>query len=223
MKNIAQIIFGFSVACVLIAELAMIDWLRYLSKPLIMASLLFYYLVSSAAENRSKMMLLAMIFSLAGDVLLLNTKFFIPGLIVFLLAHLLYIFVYRQHQHEEFENVLMGLQRLRLAFPVILAGTGLIVILYPVLHDLKIPVIAYAAVLVLMVLTALFRFGRTTSASFWMVFIGAILFMISDSILAINKFLQPINIAGFWIMLTYSLAQLLIVKGLLRHPDNNSF
>ena len=66
-----------------------------------------------------------------------------------------------------------------------------------------------------MVLNALFRYGRTTSASFWMVFFGALLFMASDSLLAVNKFMMPIYHAHIWIMLTYISAQFLIVDGLL--------
>lgn len=218
MKNIALILFGFSVAAVLIAELMPLDWLKYISKPMITVSLLIYFLVSTDRTNRSGMVIFTIILSLAGDVLLMKNELFVPGLIAFLAAHLFYIFAYRQHQHEESQNALMGLQRIRLAFPIILAGTGLVVILYPVLGELKIPVIIYASVLVLMTIIALFRLGRTTQSSFWLVFFGAILFMISDSILAINKFIQPITIAGFWIMLTYSLAQFLIIRGLLQHP-----
>jgi uncharacterized membrane protein YhhN len=110
------------------------------------------------------------------------------------------------------------LQRVRLAFPIVLAGTGLVVILYSKLGDLQIPVIVYAAVITTMVLTALFRYGRTSNSSFWQVFIGAVLFMISDSILAINKFLDPITNAGLYIMITYVAAQFLIVHGILKHP-----
>ena len=42
---------------------------------------------------------------------------------------------------------------------------------------------------------------------------GALLFVISDSVLAINKFYQPFEVAGVIIMLTYGLAQLFIVEG----------
>jgi uncharacterized membrane protein YhhN len=186
-----------------------------------MASLLVYYFVSAEPLERSGSLMLALILSLAGDAFLISQDYFIPGLIAFLLAHLLYILAYRQHRHEESENALMGLQRVRLAFPIILAATGLVIILYPVLGGLKIPVIIYASVLALMAIAALFRYGRTSPVSFWMVFGGAVLFMLSDSILAINKFLELLPNAGFWIMATYSAAQYMIVKGLLLHPVKN--
>jgi uncharacterized membrane protein YhhN len=218
MKKIALTLFVLSGTGVLLSGFTGTAWLYVISKPLIMASLLFYYLVASEPVNRSRQLILAMILSFAGDVLLMKDEYFIAGLVSFLTAHVLYIFAYRQHQHEESENSLLGLQRVRLAFPIILAGTGLVVVLYPVLGELRIPVIIYATVLVFMAINALFRHGRTSTGSFWMVFGGAVLFMVSDSILAVNKFLEPLEHAGFFIMATYILAQYLIVRGLLHHP-----
>jgi uncharacterized membrane protein YhhN len=218
MKKLALVLFILSALGVLAAGLLSIQWLYFASKPFIMISLFAYYLVSAEPVNRSRALLLAMVLSLAGDVLLMWEEYFLSGLVAFLIAHVLYSFAYRQHQHEETENTLAGLQRVRLAFPIILGGTGLIVVLYPVLGHMRLPVIVYAAVLMLMAVNALFRHGRTSPASFWMVFGGAVLFMISDSVLAVNRFLTPLTHATTYIMLTYTLAQFLIVKGLLRHP-----
>ncbi len=90
-------------------------------------------------------------------------------------------------------------------------------ILFPVLGDLQIPVIVYALVLMAMVVSAIYRLGRTSFASFSLVLFGAFLFMVSDSLLAINKFLDKVPLGGFWIMLTYIGAQFLIVSGLMKH------
>jgi uncharacterized membrane protein YhhN len=201
----------------LTSEVTDITLLHQVMKPLIMISLIGYYTTSVTA--RSGIVIGAMICSLAGDVLLMNPDYFIPGLVAFLLSHILYIFAYRQHQWEESGNVLTGVHRTRLAFPILLAGTGLVVILYPSLGDLKIPVIVYATVITVMAMTALFRYGKTNQKSFWLIFAGAILFMMSDSILAVNKFLSPIENGGLWIMLTYITAQYLIVSGLIAHKD----
>jgi uncharacterized membrane protein YhhN len=218
MKKIGLLIFVLSTLSVLISDSIGISWLYLISKPLIVPSLLLYYFMNVEVEDRSRSAILAFVFSFLGDTLLMNPDYFIGGLIAFLIAHILFIFTYRQHQFEESENALAGLQRVRLAFPIILAATGLIIILFPSLNELKIPVIVYALVLAVMVLTALFRFGRTSPQSFWLVFIGAALFMISDSILAINKFLEPLPNAGVYIMLTYCTAQFLIAHGLIKHP-----
>ena len=79
----------------------------------------------------------------------------------------------------------------------------------------------YALILIVMVLNSVFRYGRTINASFWLVFVGSIFFMLSDSVLAINKFFSPVTAAGFWVMSTYILAQFLIIQGLLKHDINN--
>lgn len=185
-----------------------------------MLCLIAYYLSAVNRDYRSSPVLLALAFSWAGDVLLLFNHaeiYFISGLLAFLIAHFFYILSYRQHRREDISHALMGVQRFRFSLPVILAGTGLISVLYNHLGDLKFPVLLYTVVLILMVLNALFRFGRTTPASFWMLLSGALLFMISDSMIAINKFLVPIGNGGFWIMATYVAAQWLIVEGLVRH------
>jgi uncharacterized membrane protein YhhN len=219
MKKIALILFLLASGGELISTLASVQMLDTICKPLIMVSLGLFYFFSVDAEDRSALVLGAIIFSFTGDVLLMYPDKFILGLAAFLFSHICYILAYRQHRGDDQDNALKGVHRIRLAFPVILAGCGLVVILYPVLGDLKIPVIIYAIVISTMVLTALFRMGKTSTTSFWMVFIGAMLFMVSDSILAINKFLSPITLSGFWIMLTYITAQFLIVSGLLKHDN----
>ena len=177
-----------------IAELAAVamHWqpIQFLAKPFIMLCLTGHYLVN--AGKRSVSFIFALLFCWAGDVLLLfqvvNSIFFVLGLVTFLIGHVLYIFSYRQFRWAANEKGLLRTQVVRFSFPVILAGTGLIAVLYPTLRHLKGPVIVYAVVLMVMVITALLRYGRTSSESFWMIFIGAVLFMISDSLLAINKF-----------------------------------
>lgn len=192
-----------------------------LVKPLIMLSLIGYY-VSSAAV-RQGIFIRAMFFCWAGDVLLIfqprDELFFLMGLVAFLIGHLLYIVSYRKFQWSPKEEPLLRLQKIRWSFPVILAGTGLIVVLFPKLGPMKAPVIIYALVLIGMVITALFRLGRTGSQSFWWLLTGAITFMISDSLLAVNKFYSPFEASGVLVMTTYILGQYWIVKGALLHEN----
>ena len=188
-----------------------------ISKSLIVLSLVGYYTMS--VEKRDLLFVVALLFCWAGDVFLLfhGELFFMLGLVAFLIGHVLYIFSYRHFQSIDTAKALLNTQKIRFSFPIILAGTGLIVILFPTLGDLKIPVVVYAVVLMLMVMTALFRYGRTPSASFWMVFVGAALFMTSDSLLAINKFYSPVRFSGILVMMTYISAQYLIVRGVVQH------
>jgi len=224
MKKVVLILFFVVSLGELLSGIVGSKEMHFILKPLIMISLGVYYWIA-ISQNRSVIVVCAIFFSLAGDVALMfdtvNSVFFILGLTEFLISHIFYILSYRQHQSQSVADELQGIQKMRFAFPIVLAGTGLIVVLYPVLGDLRFPVIIYALVIVTMVLNALFRFGRTSVKSFRMVFAGAISFMISDSLLAINKFMEPINHAGLLILATYILAQFLIIEGLCTHFSTN--
>lgn len=86
-----------------------------------------------------------------------------------------------------------------------------------------IPVIIYSGVLVSMAATALSRFGKTNTQSFWFTFLGACIFLISDSLIAINFLAlpEPSYYAGFTIFSTYVLAEYMIAEGIFRHFSNN--
>ena len=223
MKKIFLYLFFLVRVGVLLAEVGDADVVYLLCKPAIMITLGLHYWMTQREQHElvSTSVLLAVIFSCTGDTLLMFQEgdgiFFMVGLGAFLVAHIFYILAYRQHQSSDTSNELQGLQKIRYAFPIILSGTGLVVVLFDRLGGMKIPVLIYSIVLTGMVLAALFRFGKTSASSFALVFGGAILFMISDSLIAINKFLEPLPAAGIWIMVTYTAAQYLIVTGLLKH------
>jgi uncharacterized membrane protein YhhN len=168
---------------------------------------------------------MAVSFSFLGDTLLLFGDlaeiYFILGLVSFLLAHVFYVVAYRQHKLADATYALNRIQRVLFTIPIVLMGIGLLIILFPLLGPLKIPVILYTTVILLMVVHALFRYGRTSPLSFWLVFVGAILFMISDSILAINKFHSEVPYAGLLVMIPYMIAQFMIIKGLIRHTTSD--
>src|SRR5690349_17203491 len=89
-------------------------FLHHLCKPLITVSLFIYYF-NASGENRSNGVLMGIFFSFLGDTLLLyeykNPLYFIFGLVSFLIAHVFYILVYRQHKREENEDRLQGVHR----------------------------------------------------------------------------------------------------------------
>ena len=212
------IVFALAAIVQLLASLAGWSVAGNISKCLLLPALCAYYV---AAGSRSTVFVGALFFCWVGDVLLIfqqrEEMFFIGGLAAFLTGHVLYIVAYRQHMSEDRSLELLNTQKIRFALSVILAATGLFVVLLPMLGGLVVPVLLYTIVIALMVMNAIFRYGRTSAVSFWLVFCGALLFMVSDSILALNKFLNPLPLAGFWIMLTYMSAQCLIVTGIERH------
>jgi uncharacterized membrane protein YhhN len=221
MKRSKIFIFLFAAAGLLDLLSISVGWksAELVSKPLIMLALIGYYLASATSRNMT--FVRALFFCWTGDVLLLFQSeapvFFMAGLGAFLVGQLLYISSFRHMQDPDHGKELTIPQKIRFCLPVVLAGTGLITILFPRLGGLKLPVLLYAVALMLMVMAAIFRFGRTSSNSYWPMLLGAILFMISDSTLAMNKFYSPIPAGGFWIMSTYIAAQYLIVRGAVNH------
>jgi uncharacterized membrane protein YhhN len=141
-----------------------------------------------------------------------NSIFFLLGLSAFLLAHLFYIvFFHRVRVKEKVKN------NPWLLVAVVAYYAALITLLSPFLGDMKIPVLVYGIVISFMFMLAMHMlFIKNKSAGQWMMF-GALLFVISDSVLAINKFYQPFEFAGILIMLTYGVAQLFIVEGASRY------
>lgn len=217
MKKYFLVLFVLFTASELLSSIIDLPVLHTFSKPFIVPSLIGYYVFSRGNKPLCIIFLIALFFSWAGDVLLMWDRYFLIGLLAFLISHLGYVMTWRKHSNPIHHEALTGLQRLRMAFPIILYGTGMVVVLLPALDKMKIPVLLYAAVLTWMVLQALFRYGRTNASSFRYVLAGSVLYMLSDSILAFNKFVQPVNHASFWIMLTYTAAQFLLVTGILRH------
>jgi uncharacterized membrane protein YhhN len=216
-RNLIFIFFLVATAEILIQVLNLQEYNLFI-KPLIVPSLALFYFQN--VINRNKLFVLALFFCWAGDVFLLfdrvNELYFMGGLGSFLIAHILLIFLYGSMKLNQGSG-LSGPQKARVSFPIILAGTGLIVILYPGLGPLKIPVIIYALALMIMVLQSVYRYGFTSAQSFWNVVAGALLFMFSDSVLAINKFLQPVANAGIFVIATYMAALYFIVQGVIAH------
>lgn len=192
--------------------------LQYLSKPLLMPLLLLYFLVNTAAGSGTlkKWIVLALFFSWAGDVLLMFQDkipdFFLFGLSAFLLAHVFYIVFFHSIRIRE------GIKgKTLLLVPVAVYYIGLMVWLSPHLADMTVPVRIYGLIISFMLMLALHMiFSRNKQAAQLMV-AGALLFVASDSILAINKFYMSFRFAGAAIMITYCLAQYLLVKGAARY------
>lgn len=194
-----------------------------LLKPLILPALIAYYI--ALAEKSMNLFVVALSFCWMGDVLLIfqpsGEIFFLLGLVAFLTGHLMYIVAYGKLQWQQVKDSLLRLQRIRWSFPVLLAGTGLVAILFPTLGPMKIPVLIYAIVLMGMVVAAIFRWGRTNKRSFWWLLAGAILFMVSDSLLALDKFYSPFPWGGVAVMGTYIMGQYGIVRGALLHSEES--
>lgn len=157
----------------------------------------------------------------AGDVLLLFSadmpKFFILGLICFLCTHLAYILYFSRYKKEQSNWFLKNPVT---TFLVVVYSVALFAFLQPHLGGLMIPVVIYTLVISIMLLQALsVQPNLPISASSKYFVTGAALFVLSDSLLAIDKFYHPFQLSGPLIMLTYGIAQLLIVWGAVINTD----
>ena len=221
-KNFWIILFLIVLAIDLFAAYSGNETLRYFSKPLLMPLLIVYFIFNTnTVVSLKKWIVLALISSWLGDVLLMfearNNIFFIFGLVAFLIAHIFYILFY--------ENILK-LENLKknywLFIPVLIYYVALIYLLSPHLGEMKLPVRVYGVVISYMLIQALQITRIKNRAASAMMIIGAILFIASDSVLAMNKFYQPFELAGIAIMITYGMAQLLITLGATRYINSIS-
>jgi len=161
---------------------------------------------AGTATRFDALLIAALVFSLAGDVfLMLPGNYFIPGLASFLVAHVFYIALFRQGQ---------GWFPSKRALAAVLAvGAIMYGIVWGGLGDpvLKIAVAAYVSVISLMAAQAMGRAMVQRDAAARWVALGACVFMVSDSLIAINKFVMPVALSSLWILATYYCAQMLIV------------
>lgn len=197
---------------------------RIYTKPLILITLWIYFYFSSLEIKGTllrKSISAALIFSWLGDVLLLFPNLFLYGLGAFLMAHICYIIGFKISQTNPFAIGQVNFIRLFFVnLPIYIMAAFVYFLINPGLGTMKIPVVIYLIVIVMMVTTARERYQKTIPASFWQVFIGAMLFLISDGILAINMFFKSFPESGVLVMGTYVLAQLLIVMGIVAHFKN---
>ena len=223
MRNatLFKIYIAFSAVYLLILFLGH-ENLNFFLKPILIPILIFgvYFYQNFPTKN---ILLTALLFSWIGDVILLFSDiseiYFILGLVSFLISHIVYCILFNRQAKRNLKknSIAIGIGSILIACYLI----GMLSVLLPSLGDLKIPVIVYASVISIMLLFAYNGLLSWNEPGNKLVFSGAVVFVISDSILAINKFYNPIEKSSFFIMLTYLVAQYLIVIGILKlNPKN---
>ncbi len=152
----------------------------------------------------------ALAFSGLGDMFLgiEGANLFIYGLGSFLIAHLFYIALFARNLPRPLDQ---RAGRKVLIFIQLLYSAAITMWLGPDLGPLAMPVIFYMSAITAMCLTAVLAGFRTP-----LVVAGAVLFIISDSLIAINKFKMPIDHNDYLVWSTYYFGQLAIAWGFLR-------
>lgn len=161
-------------------------------------------------HRRAGLLSVALLASSAGDVLLDvdPERLFVPGLCAFLAAHLIYTVLFATNR-SCWQRIETPRRFLLIAVPVYVFLVS--VWLVPDTGPLKIPVTIYIFAITAMTTTALgSRFA-------WRVAAGAVLFLASDSLLAIAKFHGPFPARDYLVWTTYYAAQYLIVTGVVQN------
>lgn len=177
----------------------------YFFKPLTMCFIILIALQSKNPVSSFYKYAIAcgLLFSLAGDIfLMLPTDRFISGLVSFLFAHLFYIAAFTFEGTRD--------PGLLSAIPFLIYGALMLRILLPHLGGMKAPVMIYMLVIMLMAWQALNRWLGVAGQGSALAFAGSLLFVISDSLLALNRFKSRFQNAQLYIMSTYFMAQWLI-------------
>ena len=217
---ILALIFALIVIAALIGSLLDNGLLESLARPLVMIWITIYFLLNARKRSLRAGVLIAFFFSWVGDLFMMltgecdNELFFYVGVGAFFLAQVIYIFVFLFST----ENDIKGLLLRNPLWIIPLAGYG--VLFYMFLHyKLDGPneyiVMVYTASLVGMSLAALNRRDRVNFSSFRLVFAGTLVFLVSESLMAINKFHTDFQYAGLLNMVTFFSAQYLIMRGLI--------
>jgi len=181
------------------------------AKPMLMITLFWYYY--SNTKQLNKYFVLGLFFSFLGDLLLLGTGevYFIFGLLFFLIAHVFYIImVLRLIPARKPKNFIMA------SVPFLLLFLILMNILFAGLGSMKIPVIIYAMTISFFGIVSLLLYLETKTKISLILLVGVLIFISSDSILALNLFYKTQSFYPLLIMMSYVLAQYLICRFVLK-------
>ena len=204
------LLFAFAVA-------ALADWtavarrrpdVESVAKPAVLIILiLLAWLLRADSVDYGGQLLIGLVMCLVGDILLLgkSDRHFLAGLIAFLVGHVAYIAAFRRIPGEA--PIWLGV-----VLVSVLVVAVVVMRILPIVRTSwrdGIPLLAYAAVVGGMAALA-------WATGLPVVGIGATLFLLSDGVIAYNRFVREVSWAHLVVHITYHLGQLLIVLGMLR-------
>ncbi|MBL7473644.1 lysoplasmalogenase [Robertkochia sediminum] len=184
---------------------------REITKPLILIALMIFFVWKAfpLKNRRSWLFLGGLFFSFLGDGFLNYEGYFLPGLLAFFTAHVCYIAAFSMR--KGFRQI----WKTPIPYLTLSYAIGVFLWLEPHLGALKPYVVLYMIILVALVIALLSRKAMVSPSAYIIGLVGGYLFLLSDSLLAINKFAAPFFLAPQAIMITYALAQFLLLKSFL--------
>lgn len=177
--------------------------LKILMKLIPMTLIILFALSTQSLFSRTykRIIIIGLVVCVTADGVI---YWFLPGLIIFFIGHIFYIFAFR---HVAWKSVPIWA-----GIPLLLYGAGMAVwIAGSQFSDgqnvLAIAIIAYIGVILTMGWMAI----RTRLK---LAIIGAVLFIFSDSVLAVDRFIYDIPYHDAFVMVTYYAAQVFIAASI---------
>lgn len=212
------LLYCYGITAVLDISFTLTDhnFYRAFTKPALMPLLILAFFAETGLKTiPSKIFAAGLFFSWLGDIALRWEAYFIPGLIAFLIAHICYlIFILKIKGTKG----LLQFQPL-FAVPVLVYLILLLFFLNDYLEQLKVPVFVYGIVICAVWVASINLFWKTDKKVAALLCLGSSQFVMSDSLLAVNKFVYPFEIIPALVMLTYCSAQLLLTQGAIRYSN----
>jgi uncharacterized membrane protein YhhN len=210
------IIYGlFTIAFItnLIAEIRNSEILRYYSKPLLIPMIAAFYMIMN--RETDYFILAALLFAFVGDIFLMFTESnvtFRAGVISFLLGHIAFI-------HAFIRSIdVFSLSFNDFLWPLIPAFLPTVVgyaVLLKYFGKFKYLAAVYMVTGSLLLYAALLRFGFAPAYKVWLTLGGTFFFCVSDFFIALTRFKKDFRYSGVLIMVTYILAELGIILGMM--------
>ena len=212
MSIIITILIVLSAGLHLRAQYIGPDTQVYIFNPLTMVLIIGLAVLAPKVEETSKYkraIIIGLIFSIGGDILLmLPNDLFVPGLASFLIAQIIYTYAFLLGRKLKVNSLSI--------LPFAVFGVVVFVYLAPGLGALTIPVIVYISIILMMGWQAWEQWDSHRERWALLAFLGALFFVLSDTILAINKFRAPFEASTALVLITYTTAQWLITMSIRR-------
>lgn len=188
--------------------------LRNTTKIILVPLLMIHLLINQSLRVLGYLPLIALLFSWIGDILLLgdDPSFFLSGMIAFVMTHVCYSFTFLKIKQVTPKD------RSYFVFPLL----GLLLFSLFVFFYLKddlgsylLPILLYMVFISLMASLAIHTRAnvKIQTLSLYTFIPGALLFVLSDALLAVNMFKMQHIVIEVLVMLTYGLAQFFITRG----------
>ncbi len=223
-KLLLHFVFLVIVIGDLTGEFLQMPLLDHIFKPFILIWIGAYFCFFSKGIDKKVVSLALSAFaaSWVGDLFMMFADqflYFVLGIASFLTAQVIYIFLFLRTINISGKKTFLTKKPVWL-LAYIVYGIIIYILLFPHLEGvLKLAVFIYMLAILSMSSMALNRFGNGHPISFTLVFTGSLFFVLSDSMIAINRFLVPIPYEGIFIMTTYIVAQYLIMRGILKQYE----